>query len=383
MNKHKIVIDDDMNKLPSFYWIPKMHKTPPKQRYIAASNKCTTKALSTIITKCLKLITLQHRKLCKQIYNRTGVNRMWIVDNSRSILERIADYNSNGNIKNVSSYDFSTLYTNIPHKDLKIKMKWIVEKAFYRSNQVIYVSDYGASWSKRRNTHVVDKETLIEYIYYLIDNIYINVGDHVFRQAIGIPMGTDCAPFLANLYLYALEYDYLEKLTKQDIYLARKFSNSYRYIDDLISFNNNNIINHLKNKIYPSELVLNKENEHNHHCTFLDIDITINDNKIHTTLYDKRDDFDFDINNFPNLSGNIHNKRSHNIVISQFIRYSKVCLSGDDFISISKILIRKLLLQFFDERLLKKKCSYFYDKYHHLINHYNYTKPYIISSIFE
>ena len=67
---------------------PKCIKKIPKLRYIAASNQCTTKQLSTIITKCLKLIQNQHRKYCEQIYRRTGVNRMWIVDNSNDILKK-------------------------------------------------------------------------------------------------------------------------------------------------------------------------------------------------------------------------------------------------------------------------------------------------------
>ena len=62
-------------------------------------------------------------------------------------------------------------------------------------------------------------------------------------------MGTNCAPFLANLYLYALEFQFLEKLSKKDIFLARKFSNSYRYIDDLLMFNNDDLMNKYKYEI--------------------------------------------------------------------------------------------------------------------------------------
>jgi hypothetical protein len=307
---------------------------------------------------------------------------MWVVDNSERVLDKIDDYNYKRNIRNVNTYDFSTLYTNIPHDDLKMKMKWIIEKAFYKNKKYIYVSDYNASWNKRKNTHRVDKDTLITYINYLIDNIYITVGTHVFRQIIGIPMGTDCAPFLANLYLYALEYNFLDDLTKKNIHLARKFSNSYRYIDDLITFNNDSLIDKYKNIIYPEELILNKENKYDTHSTFLDIDITINNNMIHTTLYDKRDNFDFVINNFPNLSGNIHTKNSHNIVISQLLRYSKVCSDVDSFVDKSKLLIHKLLNQYFDKELLIDKFSKFYDKYYHLIQHYNNTRLKLIQSIF-
>ena len=62
------------------------------------------------------------------------------------------------------------------------------------------------------NTKSVSEAELIELIELLIDNIYITYGGDVYKQWIGIPMGTDCAPFLANLYLFALEYKYIHKL---------------------------------------------------------------------------------------------------------------------------------------------------------------------------
>ena len=224
---------------------------------------------------------------------------------------------------------------------------------------------------------------MIEYIDFLIDNIFVQVGDHIFRQKIGIPMGTDCAPFLANLYLYALEFQYMEKLTNENIHLARKFSDSFRYIDDLIIFNNDDLMNEHKHMIYPKELLLNKENKSNKQTSFLDINIRILDNNtIHTSTYDKRDDFNFKINSFPNLSGNVHAERTHGIIISQLIRFSKVCMSVDDFILRANSMVSKLCNQFFDESLLKKKCSIFYDKYYHIIKKYNITKKKMINGIF-
>ena len=372
-------------KLPKLYSIPKMHKPIPKQRFIAASNKCSTKPISKIITKCLKLILTQHRKYCRQIYVRTGVNMMWIVDNSNNVLTKINDLNNERNAKDVYTYDFSTLYTNITHKDLKEKMKWVIEKAFFNdSKQFIYVSNHDATWNKRSNTMKISKIQLLTHIEYLIDNIYITVGEHVFRQVVGIPMGTDCAPFLANLYLFALEFDYINKLMKHDIHTARKLSKSYRYIDDLLIFNSNGIMNEHKTLIYPKDLILNNENKHDKHCTFLDIDITINRNKTLTTnIYDKRDDFQFTINNFPNVSGNIHAARSHGIVISQLIRYSKVCMKVNDFICRTKNMMQKLRDQFFNTKMLRKKFSNFYDKYYHLVSKYNCTKRALCKLVFD
>ena len=72
----------------------------------------------------------------------------------------------------------------------------------------------------------------------LVDNIYVLVGNKIFRQRIGIPMGTDCAPLLANLYLFKLEYKFMKNLLKTNMSKARPFSNTFRYIDDLLTLNN-------------------------------------------------------------------------------------------------------------------------------------------------
>ena len=158
---------------------------------------------------------------------------MWNIDNNTLPLSTITELSETKTAKTVHTYDFSTLYTNIPHDDLKVKMRWIVDKAFHNnSKHCMYVSNYrnSATWYKRRNTYSISKEKLLDFIDYLIDNIYVTAGNHVFRQTVGIPMGTDCAPYLANLYLYAIEFNYLNNLMKSNIHTARKLSLSYRFI---------------------------------------------------------------------------------------------------------------------------------------------------------
>ena len=71
-------------------------------------------------------------------------------------------------------------------------------------------------------------------IEFLVDNIYVSFGGQLFRQMVGIPMGTNCAPLLADLFLYSYENEFLDKLIKEGKRkLARKFNLSYPYIDDL------------------------------------------------------------------------------------------------------------------------------------------------------
>ena len=88
----------------------------------------------------------------------------------------------------------------------------------------------------------IDMNKLIEMLDYLIDNIFIRVGNKVFRQTIGIPMGTDCAPLLANLFLFYYEYNhYMKNLIRDNQCLAKSFNYTVRYIhvDDLLTFINN------------------------------------------------------------------------------------------------------------------------------------------------
>ena len=70
-------------------------------------------------------------------------------------------------------------------------------------------------WSKTKCSYCnIDKNMLVEMIEYLVDNniIFVHVGGTLFRQGIGIPMETDCAPLLANLYLFFYEYTYMRIL---------------------------------------------------------------------------------------------------------------------------------------------------------------------------
>ena len=65
---------------------------------------------------------------------------------------------------------------------------------------------------------------------FLIDNIFVFFGGILFQQVVGIPMGTNCAPLLADLFLYSYESEFLQKLVKdKKIHEARAFNFAYRY----------------------------------------------------------------------------------------------------------------------------------------------------------
>ena len=95
--------------------------------------------------------------------------------------------------------------------------------------------------------------------------------------------------------------------------LARSFNLCYRYIDDLIVFNKKKFLDYLK-EIYPSQLTVEKANKSDHLANYLDLTFIIDSGaKSSTRLYDKRDDFDFHIVNFPYLSSNIPSGPSYGV----------------------------------------------------------------------
>ena len=93
MKYHDIPLADDQKSLPFLYWIPKMHKVPSKQQYIAASHSCSTKPLSKRITYCFKLIQQTSYNYCNTIKKTRGYNRMWIVNNSVEVLNHVSKCN--------------------------------------------------------------------------------------------------------------------------------------------------------------------------------------------------------------------------------------------------------------------------------------------------
>ena len=101
------------------------------------------------------------------------------------------------------------------------------------------------------------------------------------------------------------------------------FSSTSRYLDDLLNIENN-FFDSMVNRIYPSELRLNNANVSDTEASFLKLHLSISDGFVKTKIYDKRDNFDFDVVNFPFLDGDIPRSTSYGVYISQLIRFARV-----------------------------------------------------------
>ena len=170
-------------------------------------------------------------------------------------------------ITSIQTFDFLTLYTSIPHQKLKDIIRMLVNQTFvYKNGSRRYkhlVVNGVRTFFTNEETSAGKKydETLIcQMTDFLIDNIYIKIGNHLFRQCISIPMGTHCAPLLANLFLYSYEVKFLRYMKKSNKKSAKTFNLTSRDIDDPVSINEPRFKQFLKD-IYPEEFVVSETSE--------------------------------------------------------------------------------------------------------------------------
>ena len=111
--------------------------------------------------------------------------------------------------------------------------------------------------------------------------------------------------------------------------VIKAFNLTSRYLDEIPSIDNP-YFEEMVNQIYPPELQLNKANTSDTEAPFLDLHLSNSNGFVSSKFYDKRDDFDFDIVNFPFLDGDVPRRLSYGVYISQLIRFARVCNHVDD-----------------------------------------------------
>ena len=134
--------------------------------------------------------------------------------------------------------------------------------------------------------------------------------------------------------------------------------------------------------IYPCELEIKETTETAASSSYLDCYLYIDNGKLNTRLYHKRDDFNFPIVNFTFLSSNIPSAPAYGVHASQLIHYARACSNYQDFMERGKVLTTKLLSQGFQKNKLVATLKKFYGRHHDLVNPYNMAVSKIVSDVF-
>ena len=274
--KNSVCVKERQDRLPTMYWLPKLHKTPYKARFIANSSSCTTTELSKLLTSCLTAVKNHVIRYCEKVYERSGKNLFWSIKNSGEVLNKLKSRGFRAT--SLSTYDFSTLYTTLSHNLIKEKLINLIEWTFKREGSPCIACNERQAFFTSEDTKrykLWSCQNVCEALIYLLDNIYIRFGTKLYRQIVGIPMGTNCAPLVADLFLFCYERDFMMSLSDvKQAEIIQAFKSTSRYLDDLLNIDNP-YFEGMVNRIHPPELQLNKANTSDTEAQFLDLHLSI------------------------------------------------------------------------------------------------------------
>ena len=139
---------------------------------------------------------------------------------------------------------------------------------------------------------------MCDALHYLLDNILIRFGSKLYRQIEGTPVGTNCDPLVADLFLFCYERDFMLSLSDNNqTDIIEAFNSTSKYLDDLLKIDNP-YFEQMVGQIYPTELQLNKAKSSDTEAPFLDLNLSITNGIVSSKIFDKWDDFNFEISHF-------------------------------------------------------------------------------------
>ena len=156
----------------------------------------------------------------------------------------------------LSTYDFSTLCTTLLHNLIKEKLINLMEWTFKREGSPYIACNERQAFFTSEDTkrYKLWSCHVCEALIYLLDNIYIRFGAQLYRQIVGIPMGTNCGPLVADLFLFCYERDFMTSLSDvKQAEIIEAFKSTSRYLDDHLNIDNP-YFEGMVNRIYPPEL---------------------------------------------------------------------------------------------------------------------------------
>ena len=230
--------------------------------------------------------------------------------------------------------DFASLFTNLPHVVIQAYMTKLLKICFDNAgkryvkvgfNKCYYTDEY-----KNGNVNNLDKEDIMYLIDTVLQNSYAKYGNFLFKQINGIPQGNNSSPLLADLTLTMMEFEFCNK--KENKIKLKGLNNAYRYADDIDVLSSKTFdFEKIAQEIYHKSLTLEKTNKLNTKTQFLDIEMEIQNNKFNTKLYNKTNDYHFEVIRYSNYNSNTPQIFKNNIIAGEVLRIARLSSNEKNF----------------------------------------------------
>ena len=366
----------------------KFHKNPVGWRYIACSSTYTLRPLSIWLSRAFAVLVPVANEMWNTQLREANVFAAaaaqqtfplcgsWIISDSQQVPQMIRRLNNcvprdRRQGVRLQTFDFAKMYTNIRLDVLKARLAALIRQlfAFARAdsdaNRFLRVSKsrsteakwVRASSNDTRNAKYFDAVRLSRWFSFLVDNIFFQFSsDLVLRQSIGIPMGTNCAVFVANLFCFSYEFAFLRQLVQRHQWdLLRRFRFTKRFVDDLLACNNPLFFRYAYTSftdengihgIYPPFLRLSCEQDSTGGVSFLDTEVRFDGAHWYTTLYDKREHpplSQVSLVRYPHPTCFLSDRSKLGIVTSRLFCFSRICMRKKDFIARARLFLSEFV----------------------------------------
>ena len=280
-------VKERQDTLPTMYWLPKLHKRLYEARSIANSSSCTTTELSKLLNSCLTSVKNRVIRYCENVYERSGKKLFWSIKNSGEVFNKIKSRGFRAT--SLSTYAFFTFYTTLLHNLIKEKIINLIEWTFKREGLAYIACNERQAFFPSGDTKrykLWSCQKVCEVLIHLLDNTYIRFGTKLYRQVVGIPMGTNCASLVADYFLFCYERDFMTSLSDvKQAEIIEAFKSTARYLDDLLNIDKP-YFEGMVNRVYLLELQLNKANTSDTEAPFLDLHLSISNEFVSSKIYD-------------------------------------------------------------------------------------------------
>ena len=391
-----IAVKKETGELASPCGLGKFHKPKLGWRFLACSTKYYLRALSIWLTRTFKALTPLVEQIWEEKWLKAGikVKGTWIAKDSGRVpmivhaLNRHVKKSDRANVM-LRTFDFSQMYTNIKLDALKTQMSKLFDLIFELKSREcernIYVKiphneSEHIKWIRYKQKDskkwkCFDAEKLKRWFNFLVDNIYLSFADDtILRQRIGIPMGTNAAVYIANLFCFTYEYEFVARcVEKKKFDILEKFRHTLRFVDDLLSANNSLFKSYLYTSqvsdgikgMYPPFLTLKCEQESKKEVSFLDVLVSVNKNVFKTEIYDKREHPPLSRVNqvkYPHPTCFLSKRSKYGIVTSRLHAFGRISTHKCDFISRTRIFLAIFLGRGYTRREVEFKIKGFLKK---------------------
>ncbi len=341
MMKHYGYQNIKSQSLPIIFANPKIHKTPPAFRFIVAAKNSSIKPLEETCKMILAHYTQHFRNYCGTIVTNMGQNRYVSVNDSHSVVSKLKKIDK---INEIFTGDFSALYPSLKHSTIVEGISRIVDMCHKNSKaEFLRINEKRIRYAHDNSNGTLHKDEIKQMCQDILQHSYMNFAGINFITIQGTPQGGSASCAMADLALSWAEYKWLDKHPlKKDQLLCR-------YVDDLLAINMPDFHQTAK-LIYSSELLLNDTTISATESNFLDLHIEIQNHKPIIKLYNKTDDYSFQIIRYFKYSSNVPSQLPYGVLEGQILRFLRLTNLDTEFWS-------RL------ENLINEYCSNGFPKY--------------------